>query len=123
MLLTDDTKKIFNTTEIHRGTIVYAKHQAWNFGVTGTVVETSAVRLRIEFLPAIQNVVNHLFVPVEEVAAGLWELRYSNDGMATVSSYPEPETDPETEPETDPETGQGTDSGTDGDDQEGGGQG
>ena len=86
-VLIDTDKKIFNTEEIHRGTIVYARKTAWDIGITGIVMETSETVLRIQFLPSIQNVINHCFVSAEEVSDGLWFLRYSNDGLATVREY------------------------------------
>ena len=93
MLLSDDTRQIFNVSEVHSGTIVYARRKEWHEGITGIVMETSAERLRIQFLPLVQNVVNHCFVPASEVAAGLWELRYSNDGLATVKTWPVQDTE------------------------------
>lgn len=92
MLIIDDTKPVFNTEEIHRGTLVYARKSYWNEGISGFVTETSEKELRIQFLPAIQNVVSHCYVSAEDVANGLWTLRYSNDGMFTVNEYPEEST-------------------------------
>ena len=88
MLLSDETRTIFNVAAVHRGTVVYAKRKDWAEGITGVVVETSAERLQIQFLPAVRNTVNHCFIPAAEAAAGLWEFRYSNDGLETVGRWP-----------------------------------
>ena len=86
-----DTKALFNTAELHMGTIAYVKKTGWDEGITGTVMDTSEERLRIMYLPKIQNVANQCFVPAFEAAAGLWEIRYSNDGLLTIGSYPDDE--------------------------------
>ena len=111
MLIIDDTKPIFNTEEIHRGTLIYARNINWSFGISGFVTETSEKELRIQFLPSIQNVVSHCYVTAEGVAEGLWELRYSSDGLETVQTYPNGDSDDTEATEGDPEEGEPEDDG------------
>jgi hypothetical protein len=87
MLLVDETKKVFNLGEVHRGTILYAKREGWDEGVTGTVVAACPGCIRVQYLPAAQNVQNQCVIDVGEVEAGLWQVRYSNDGLETVQGY------------------------------------
>lgn len=89
MLVIDTDKKLFNLDEICRGTLVCARHQSWQEGQAGIVTEASEDIIRVQYPPTIQNVLNHYFIPAREVADGEWEIRYSNDGLGTISVYPE----------------------------------
>lgn len=91
MLLIDKARMVFNLDEISRGTLIYAKHKTWNEGQGGIVTEASEDLLRVQYLPTIQNVLNHYFVSAAEVNDGEWEIRYSNDGLETVSIFPDAE--------------------------------
>lgn len=88
MLLVDKTGKEFSKTEIPRGTIIFAKHLTWDTGVTGIVTDVTKEAVRVQYLPAIRNVMNHFFIKAEEVQKGQWVLRYSNDGLMTTKAYP-----------------------------------
>lgn len=89
MLVVDADRQIFNLDEICRGTLIYARHSTWQEGQTGIVTEASEDVIRVQYPPAIQNVLNHYFIPVKEVADGEWEIRYSNNGLETVLIYPD----------------------------------
>lgn len=106
MLVIDTDKKLFNLDEICRGTLVFARHQSWQEGQAGIVTEASEDIIRVQYPPTIQNVLNHYFIPAKEAAGGEWEIRYSNDGLETISVYPE----------QDPEETGGDDSGIKGTD-------
>lgn len=43
--------------------------------------------LRVQYFPEIGNVLNHFFIPVSEVEAGQWNIRYSNDDLLSVKTY------------------------------------
>lgn len=89
MLLVNTERKEFNTEEISRGTLIYAKHKSWPEGQTGMVTEVSGNELRVQYLPSIQNVLNHFLITVAEAEAGEWDIRYSSDGLQSVASFPE----------------------------------
>lgn len=89
MLLVDKNRQCFDLDEIGRGTLVYAKHETWQEGQTGIVTEISERCMRVQYLPSVKNVLNHYLIPVQEAADGEWEIRYSTDGLETVSVFPE----------------------------------
>lgn len=89
MLLVDKNRQCFDLDEICRGTLIYARHQSWQEGQAGIVTEASEDIIRVQYPPTIQNVLNHYFIPAKEAAGGEWEIRYSNNGLGTVSVYPE----------------------------------
>lgn len=95
MLLVNTEKKEFNTEEISRGTLIYAKHRSWPEGQPGIVTEVSENVLRVQYLPSIQNVLNHFFIPVTEAETGEWDIRYSIDGLQSVIRFPEYSPEPE----------------------------
>lgn len=95
MLLVNTERKEFNTEEISRGTLIYAKHKSWPEGQTGMVTEVSGNELRVQYLPSIQNVLNHFLITVAEAEAGEWDIRYSSDGLQSVASFPEETSVPE----------------------------
>lgn len=94
MLLVSTERKEFNIEEISRGTLIYAKHISWPDGQTGIVTEVSGDTIRVQYLPDIQNVLNHFFITVSEAEAGEWEIRYSGDGLRNVVSFPEEQIGP-----------------------------
>ena len=96
MLIVKEPTEKFNTEEIRRGTLVYAKHKTWENGEKGFVTTASEDEVIVQYPPKIGNVTNHFFLRAEEVAKGDWEVRYTND-METIVTYPaggtnEPET-------------------------------
>lgn len=95
MLLVNTERIEFNLDEITRGTLIYAKHKSWSKGQTGIVTEASGDMLRVQYLPSIQNVLNHFFIPAAEAESGEWEIRYSSDGLLNVVAFPEPPAEPE----------------------------
>lgn len=105
MLLVNTERKEFNLDEIGRGTLIYAKHKSWPEGRTGIVTEASGDTLWVQYLPSIQNVLNHFFIPVAEAESGEWEVRYSSDGLQNVVRFPEQLPEPEAR-EEDGETGE-----------------
>lgn len=78
-LIVDATTPVIDTTQIETGDVVYAKHRSWPEGRTGLVTGIRNDKLVIQFHPAIGNVMNHFFIPAQEVADGEWEVRWSSD--------------------------------------------
>lgn len=88
MLLVNVEKSTYNMEEIQRGTLICAKHQTWEDWQSGIVTEVSEDLIRVQYLPSIQNVLNHYFIPVSEVEEGEWKIRYSSDGLESILEYP-----------------------------------
>lgn len=78
-LIVDRTDQVFNQEEIKTGYLVYARHKSWPNGHTGVVTLVSDTEIQVQYDPGIRNVANHFRLPVEKVAAGEWELRWSSD--------------------------------------------
>lgn len=89
-LITDETKKVFDLALIKKGYLVYAKHRTWTEGKAGFVTAATGQQITVQYHPGIANVTNHFVLPVEEVAAGEWEIRCSKD-MKQVEVYPKEE--------------------------------
>ena len=93
MLLLELNSPVFNLEEIKRGGVVYAKKDVWDEGICGIITEATEDQIRIQYLPDIHNVINHCVIRASQVAAGIWELRYSVDGLVTVHKFPEGQED------------------------------
>ena len=88
MLIIRNPTNVFDTKEIQRGTLIYAKHKSWSDGERGFVVSFVENKVTVQYPPQIGNVTNHFFIYADEVANGDWEIRYSND-MQIITKYPE----------------------------------
>lgn len=91
MILIDNSRTEYNREEIFRGVLICAKHKSWAEWQSGIVTEVSERTIRVQYLPSIQNVQNHYFIPAEEVESGEWEIRYSSNNLENVKVYPEEE--------------------------------
>lgn len=87
-LILNEQKPIFDTASIAPGYALYGKHTTWDEGKTGVVTAVTESQLVVLYHPGIGNVVNHFFVPADEVADGAWELRWSKD-LSEVEEYGE----------------------------------
>lgn len=76
----------FDLSKIKRGDLLYGKHFSWNEGKSGFVTAATENELTVQYHPGIGNVTNHFFIPVSEVIAGDWEIRWSAD-MSQVFQY------------------------------------
>ena len=109
-LIIDPEGKVFDTSAIKKGWLVYAKNSGWDEGRCGIATEVTEDKLIVQFHPGVGNIINHFVVTPEEVEEGKWTLRWSED-LVTISQYPEvgpepdPDPDPEPEPEADPTGG------------------
>lgn len=84
------TTPCFDTEQIQKGTIIWAKHISWNEGITGIVSNITENKITVIFLRNITNTQNHFFVNLDEVLKNEWQIRYSADNLTTISSYPQP---------------------------------
>lgn len=85
-LIVDSVTKVFDTTQIKKGDLVYAKHSSWPDGRGGFVTAITDEQITVQYHPGIGNVTNHFFLPANEVATGEWELRWSED-MSIINEY------------------------------------
>lgn len=90
MLIIDNDTKVFNADEIHRGTLVCAKHSTWDEEVAGIVTSVTSECVRVQFPPSVQNTLNHYFIYATEVEKGDWIVKYSDD-LEIISRFPEEE--------------------------------
>lgn len=120
-LVTEIPAAAFDLTQIRRGCLLWGKHVTWKEGKAGFVTAATRDTLIVQYFPGIGNVTNHFIIPVEEAAAGQWEIRWSAD-LKAVQEYGIPESvepdqkpaEPDQEPDT--EAGKGDDSDTGGTD-------
>lgn len=85
-LIVDSVTKVFDTAQIKKGHLMYAKHSSWPEGHGGFVTAVTDKQITVQYHPGIANVTNHFFLPANEVAAGEWEVRWSVD-LTVVEDY------------------------------------
>lgn len=78
-LIITENRPVFDTGEIARGYLVYARHRSWDEGLGGFVTRVSGDKVTVQYHPGIGNVTNHFHIPAKEVADGQWEIRWSKD--------------------------------------------
>ena len=88
MLIIDSDSKMFNLEEIHRGSLICARHSTWDEEIAGVVTSADKDCIRVQFPPSVQNTLNHYFIYSAEVVNGEWEILYTDD-LETISRYPE----------------------------------
>lgn len=76
----------FDLTQISRGTLLWGKHQSWTEGKAGFITAATQEQVTIQYYPGIGNVTNHFIIPVAEVVAEQWEIRWSSD-LVQVQQY------------------------------------
>lgn len=89
MLLINKGIRIFDLSDVGRGTLICAKHRTWTEGQPGIITYADEQVIRIQYPPTIQNVLNHYFIHAVDVEKGEWEIRYSSDGLQTIKVHPE----------------------------------
>lgn len=87
MLINHVERVEYNLEEIRKGTLIYAKHQSWEHGMPGIATHVTTSCVTVLFQNEKTNTYSRFLIPVSEVVSGQWELRYSNDGMQTVTEY------------------------------------
>ncbi len=113
-LLKETTENEFDLTAIEKGWLVWCRHSSWDFDRKGIVTGIKKDVLIVQFYPKIGNVTNHTIIPVNEVADGQWEIRWSED-LTEVFSYPEPDNSGDSGNQGDPNNPSNPDSGNGGD--------
>lgn len=90
MLIKSETTQCYNTEEVRCGMLMYAKHRTWDKGERGFITYADKELIIVQYYPGIGNVTNHLKLYAQEVAAGEWEVRWSDD-LNSIHTYPETE--------------------------------
>lgn len=85
-LIVDSITKVFDTSQIKKGYLMYAKHRSWPDGRGGFVTAVTDKQITVQYHPGIANVTNHFFLPADEVAEGEWEVRWSDD-LTEINEY------------------------------------
>lgn len=91
-LVIEKPEQQFDLSEIKAGYLFYGKHKTWDKGESGIVVSAQEKELIIQYYPGIANVTNHYHIPIAEVLAEEWEIRWS-ENLSEVKVYPEVEPD------------------------------
>ena len=90
MLIKSETTQYYDTEEIKCGMLLYAKHRTWDKGERGFITYVDKALIIVQYYPGIGNVTNHFKLYAQEVVAGEWEIRWSDD-LRDINEYPEPE--------------------------------
>lgn len=91
-LIIKKNTEAFDTTQIKRGCLCYARHQSWLEGKGGFMIAVSEQEIIIQYHPGIGNITNHFSIQAQEVAAGAWEFRWSED-LKVIKEYQKGGTD------------------------------
>lgn len=97
-LVIEKPVKSFDLTQIECGYLLWAKHSTWSEGKAGVVTTATENQLIVQYHPRIGNVTNHFIIPIDEVVAEHWEIRWSAD-MAQIQEYVAKEDNDQPEPE------------------------
>ena len=74
-----ENRPIFDTAQVERGDLIYARHRSDEKGRGGIITRVTAEKLTVQYHPGVGNVTNHFEIPISEVAEGQWEIRWSKD--------------------------------------------
>lgn len=85
LIITSGAPEI-NTEAIAKGDLIRAKYSAWNEERNGQVAAVTRDEIRVIWQPGIRNVTNFFSINADEIAAGLWAIKWSPD-METIHAY------------------------------------
>ncbi len=91
MIVVESTKIRVNIREITRGTLFWMKYSSWEEGRSGVAVNVTDEEITVLVLDVSRGFHTHVIITAADLDAGKWQVRYSTDGMLTVTEYPEPE--------------------------------
>lgn len=95
-LIKEDSIRTFDMEAVHKGDLVRAQYHTWPEPRNGLLASVNEGRLTVLFLPGLGNVSNYFPIAAAEVAAGLWNVRWSSD-LEAIHSEGGPEQAPEGE--------------------------
>ena len=85
-LVAEKPTAVFDLTQIFPGFVCYGRHYTWPEGKTGIVTSVTETQMTVQYHPGIGNVTNHFIIPISDVAAQDWEIRWSAD-LSEVFEY------------------------------------
>lgn len=85
-LIVDKQEKVFDCTAIKRGDLISAQHSCWKEPKTGIVSAVTQEEIKILYQPAIANVTSFLTVQADDVVAGQWKIRWS-ENLESIKEY------------------------------------
>lgn len=96
-LITKSDAPAINAEAIQKGDLIRAKYSAWSEERNGQVAAVTRDEIRVIWQPNIRNVTNFFSIMADELADGLWAVKWTPD-METFSVYPTPEPPEEPDP-------------------------
>lgn len=85
-LIVKKNSEVFDTAQIKRGCLCFARHQSWPEGRCGFATAVTEREIMVQYHPGIGNITNHFSVLAQDVAAGQWEFRWSDD-LKVIGEY------------------------------------
>lgn len=85
-LIITSATPVINTDAIHKGDLIRAKYSPWTEERNGQVTLVTRDEIRVIWQPGIRNVTNYFTIAADEIAGGLWAVKWTTD-METISSY------------------------------------
>lgn len=94
----------FDLSQVKCGDLLWGKHKTWSEGKAGFVTSAKEDQLIVQYYPGIGNVTNHFIIPVAEVSAGDWRIRWSAD-LEDIQKYNDEADNEQQEKEEEDESG------------------
>lgn len=85
-LIVKSERAVFDVSVIKCGALIYGKHSSWPEGTGGFILQVNEEEITVQHYAGVGKVTNHYRIPVNEAAAGEWELRWS-DNLTNVETY------------------------------------
>lgn len=85
-LITTSEAPAINTAAISKGDLIRAKYSAWTEERNGQVAAVTRDEIRVIWQPGIRNVTNFFSILADEIADGLWTVKWSPD-LETIHTY------------------------------------
>ena len=79
ILLTDETRKVFNLDEIKKSGLIRAQYHTWTEPRNGIVVAADETILQVLFLTGVRVATRYYKIKADEVFDGKWSINYTND--------------------------------------------
>ena len=86
-LITKSDTPAINEEAIQKGDLIRAKYSAWTEERNGQVAAVTRDEIRVIWQPNIRNVTNFFSIYADELADGLWIVKWTPD-METFNMYP-----------------------------------
>lgn len=84
-LIIEEVNPLINLAAIHPGTVMHVRHRDWMAGKTGIVWKVTESKITLHYTGS--TGIGVFEIPAREIAAGLWQIRWSED-LVAVYEYP-----------------------------------